>query len=61
MRNAFQLLMVWIVIAFLTGCSNNEVSIYYSLESNKQEQELVTKVSWKVIDYGGAPYFVSDE
>lgn len=57
MRNVFQLLMIWIVIAFLTGCSNNEVSIHNSLESNKQEQELVTKVSWKVIDYGGAPYF----
>lgn len=57
-----QLIMIFGIAAFLAGCTDYETAVHTdfvpaALETNRPDTELNTKVSWKVVDYGGPPYF----
>lgn len=53
---------VVLLLLSMTGCTDNEMAVNKtfvpaSFGGNPSDTKFITKVSWKVVDYGGAPYF----
>lgn len=53
---------VVLLLLSMTGCTDNEMAVNKtfvpaSFGGNPSGTEFITKVSWKVVDYGGPPYF----
>ena len=53
---------VFLLLLSMAGCMDyesavNKTSVPASFGRNPSDTGLITKVSWKVVDYGGPPYF----
>lgn len=53
---------VFLLLLSMTGCTDyeravNKTSVPASFGGNPSDTGFITKVSWKVVDYGGPPYF----
>lgn len=53
---------VFLLLLSMTGCTDNEMAVNKtfvpaSFGGNPSDTGFITRVSWKVVDYGGAPYF----
>lgn len=53
---------VFLLLLSMTGCTDNEMAVNKtfvpaSFGGNPSDTGFITKVSWKVVDYGGPPYF----